>query len=62
VAMLANSPFVFVASPSLHVQTFQDFVRQSEALAGEVRLTAAAATTAVSPSLLVLISFIFISF
>lgn len=36
VAMLANSPFVFVAAPSLHVQTFQDFVRMAKAHPGEI--------------------------
>ncbi|EKZ95683.1 ABC transporter substrate-binding protein [Cupriavidus sp. HMR-1] len=36
VAMLANSPFVFVASPSLHVQTLQDFVRLAKARPGEI--------------------------
>lgn len=36
VAMLANSPFVFVASPSLHVQTFQEFVRLAKSRPGEI--------------------------
>lgn len=36
VAMLANSPFVFVAAPSLHVQTFQEFVRMAKAHPGEI--------------------------
>ncbi|WP_235697772.1 Bug family tripartite tricarboxylate transporter substrate binding protein [Cupriavidus metallidurans] len=36
VAMLANSSFVFVASPSLHVQTLQDFVRLAKARPGEI--------------------------
>ncbi|CAG2145879.1 Bug family tripartite tricarboxylate transporter substrate binding protein [Cupriavidus numazuensis] len=36
VAMLANSPFVFVAAPSLNVSTFQDFVRMAKARPGEI--------------------------
>ncbi|WP_227461149.1 Bug family tripartite tricarboxylate transporter substrate binding protein [Cupriavidus pauculus] len=36
VAMLANSPFVFVASASLHVQTFQEFVRLAKSRPGEI--------------------------
>ena len=36
VAMLANSPFVFVAAPSLHVQSFQDFIRTAKAHPGEI--------------------------
>ncbi len=36
VAMLANSPFVFVAAPSLNVGTFQDFVRMAKAHPGEI--------------------------
>ncbi|WER48738.1 tripartite tricarboxylate transporter substrate binding protein [Cupriavidus sp. WKF15] len=36
VAMLANSPFVFVAAPSLKVGSFQDFVRMAKAHPGEI--------------------------
>ncbi|WP_432262264.1 Bug family tripartite tricarboxylate transporter substrate binding protein [Cupriavidus sp. TMH.W2] len=36
VAMLANSPFVFVAAPALKVNTFQDFVRMAKARPGEI--------------------------
>ncbi|MBB2917852.1 Bug family tripartite tricarboxylate transporter substrate binding protein [Cupriavidus alkaliphilus] len=36
VAMLANSPFVFVAAPSLKAETFQDFVRIARARPGEI--------------------------
>lgn len=36
VAMLANSPFVFVAAPALKVDTFQDFVRVAKARPGEI--------------------------
>ncbi|QYY28457.1 tripartite tricarboxylate transporter substrate binding protein [Cupriavidus pinatubonensis] len=36
VAMLASSPFVFVAAPSLNVSTFQDFVRMAKARPGEI--------------------------
>ncbi|WP_037023981.1 tripartite tricarboxylate transporter substrate binding protein [Cupriavidus sp. GA3-3] len=36
VAMLANSPFVFVAAPSLKADTFQDFVRMAKARPGEI--------------------------
>ncbi|WP_439687582.1 Extra-cytoplasmic solute receptor [Cupriavidus oxalaticus] len=36
VAMLANSPFVFVAAPALGVDTFQDFVRMAKARPGEI--------------------------
>ncbi|CAG9177802.1 Bug family tripartite tricarboxylate transporter substrate binding protein [Cupriavidus pinatubonensis] len=36
VAMLANSPFVFVTAPSLNVSTFQDFVRMAKARPGEI--------------------------
>lgn len=36
VAMLANSPFVFVAAPSLKVDSFQDFVRMAKARPGEI--------------------------
>ncbi|MGY8524756.1 Bug family tripartite tricarboxylate transporter substrate binding protein [Paracidovorax citrulli] len=36
VAMLANSPFVFVAAPSLQVETFQEFVRMAKARPGEI--------------------------
>ncbi len=34
--MLANSPFVFVAAPSLKADTFQDFVRMAKARPGEI--------------------------
>lgn len=36
VAMLANSPFVFVAAPSLRVDTFRDFVQMARARPGEI--------------------------
>ncbi|NSX14336.1 tripartite tricarboxylate transporter substrate binding protein [Cupriavidus taiwanensis] len=36
VAMLANSPFVFVAAPSLKVDTFRDFVQMARARPGEI--------------------------
>jgi tripartite-type tricarboxylate transporter receptor subunit TctC len=36
VAMLANSPFVFVASPSLHVKTFREFVQMARSRPGEI--------------------------
>ncbi|MCP2936065.1 tripartite tricarboxylate transporter substrate-binding protein, partial [Salmonella enterica subsp. enterica serovar Typhimurium] len=36
VAMLANSPFVFVAAPSLKVKTLQEFVQMAKARPGEI--------------------------
>ncbi|NUT15230.1 MAG: tripartite tricarboxylate transporter substrate binding protein [Cupriavidus sp.] len=36
VAMLANSPFVFVAAPSLKVDSFKDFVQMAKARPGEI--------------------------
>ncbi|XQU70993.1 Tripartite tricarboxylate transporter substrate binding protein [Cupriavidus sp. H18C1] len=36
VAMLANSPFVFVAAPSLGVKTLQEFVQMAKARPGEI--------------------------
>ncbi|NUO85760.1 MAG: tripartite tricarboxylate transporter substrate binding protein [Cupriavidus sp.] len=36
VAMLANSPFVFVAAPSLKVDSFKEFVQMAKARPGEI--------------------------
>lgn len=36
VAMLANSPFVFVAAPSLNVKTLREFVQMAKARPGEI--------------------------
>ncbi|WP_265920693.1 Bug family tripartite tricarboxylate transporter substrate binding protein [Cupriavidus nantongensis] len=36
VAMLANSPFVFVAAPSLKVDSFKNFVQMAKARPGEI--------------------------